>query len=215
MGGQLFDRVRRAVRRDVGRRCADDQLQREQAPGGDAVLRGRPDPEAHVRAVAHPVADAVVELHVGLDVGMSPTELVDQGPEHGQERVLRGDDAQRAGDIVLGRADAIDGALEGRQRGLRGLEKLLPLGRERDAACRPVQQAHAQPMFEGGERLAGGLRADALGRRRAPDAAELDGLREGFDGAKFADGHPMLPEEMNRQYQPGLANRSSRRRLVD
>lgn len=71
-----------------------------------------------------------------------------------------------------------------------------------------MQKAHAQPLFKRRERLARGLRTDALGRRRTPDAAKFNGLREGLNCAKFANGHAVLPNIVSGQYQHVLATGS-------
>jgi hypothetical protein len=52
-----------------------------------------------------------------------------------------------------------------------------------------MQQAYAQARFERSKCLACCLRANTLGRCRAPDATKLDGFRESLDSAKIADGH--------------------------
>jgi NADP-dependent 3-hydroxy acid dehydrogenase YdfG len=193
---------------NVGRRRADDQLHGEETANGHAVFWCGADTKADVDAVLYSVANAVIQFYVGLDLGMAAAKLVDQGPEQWQERILRGDDVQRPCDLVLCRANAVDGALQGRQRGLGGFEELLSFGGEGHALCRAMQQAYAQPLFESRERLARSLRTDALGCRSTPNAAELDGLCENLDRAKFADGHVMLLEMVSRQYQPVLAIRS-------
>src|SRR5471032_2068524 len=88
--------------------------------------------------------------------------------------------------------EAAQPALAALERGLCGLKELLPFVGEGQAACRAMQQAYAQAFLKARDGLARGLWADTLGRRRTPNAAQFDGLGEGLDGAKVADGHGCL-----------------------
>ena len=175
--------------REVGRRGADDQLQREQAPRDHAVLRARADAEADVDAVLHPVADAVVQLHVGLDLRVAAAELVEHRPEHRQHDRARGRRCAAARRSLRFAAGAVQRPLQRRQRRLRRLQELLALFGQAQAARGAVKQPHAQVRFELRQRLAGRLRRDALRGRGLAQAAQLGRLDEGGDGAQFVEGH--------------------------
>ena len=86
----------------VGRRRADDRLQRKQPARDDAFLWRDTNPEADVHAVFHPVPESVVELNIRLHIGIALAELFDDRSDHGHKHRLRSDDAQWSGDLILG-----------------------------------------------------------------------------------------------------------------
>lgn len=114
--------------RNIGRRRTDDQLHGEKTPSNEAVLRRGTNAQANIHTVLHPFANPVIEFDIGLNFGMAAAKLINERPKYWQERVLRGDDSQRPGNIVLRHANAVHRALQCGRRGLRGLEKLLSLG---------------------------------------------------------------------------------------
>ncbi len=96
---QLLYGGRRAVLRDVGRRGADDELQRQDAPRDDAAPGRRAGAKADVDAVFDPVADAVVHLDVGFDLRMAAAIFFQHRPQHLEHDGARRGDAQRPGDL--------------------------------------------------------------------------------------------------------------------
>ena len=189
VAGQLVDGLRRAVPRDVRGRRADDQLQRQQMARDDPVAGRGAGAKAHVHAVRHPVADAVVQLHVGLDIGMPGAELLQHRPQHRQHDGARRRDAQRAGDGVAPLARAVQRTLQCVQPGRGRAQEALALLGQAEPARRAVEQAHAQMRLQLRQRLAGRLGRDALGHRGLAQAAQLGGLGEDGDGAQFVEGH--------------------------
>ena len=61
------DAVRDTMGLQVLHGSADHQLHGEQPPGDDAFMRRQSQAEAHVDPVFHPIADTILELHVGND----------------------------------------------------------------------------------------------------------------------------------------------------
>ena len=59
----------------------------------------------------------------------------------------------------------------------------------REATGRAMQEPYTQVTLELGDGVARRLRRDPLGERRLANAAELDRLGEGSDGAQFVEGH--------------------------
>src|ERR1700754_2640328 len=83
------------VRVEVVRSRAHDHPDRKK-PATDHTLAGRlSDPEPDIDAIQHPVADTVIELNVGLDAWIRPTEFIEQRHQDRHKRRLRSHDAQR------------------------------------------------------------------------------------------------------------------------
>lgn len=186
---QVVDAGRRPVARDVRRRCAHDELQREQPPRHHAALRWVARAEAHIHAVFHPVADAVVQLHIGLHQRVAAAELVEHRPDHLQQDGARRHDAQRPRHCLTPAPRTLHRLLQCGQARLCGGQELPPFFGEAQAACGAVEQPHAQVRFELHQQLAGRLWRDALRGRRLAQAAQLGGLGKVGDGAQFIDGH--------------------------
>lgn len=85
MGHQIVQRGGNAVSGQVGRGGAHDHLDRTQLPADHALARLSADPETDIHTVRHPVANAIVKPDVGLNVGVSPAERIEQLHENRRE----------------------------------------------------------------------------------------------------------------------------------
>ena len=191
---QVFDAGGCAMAGQVVRRGAHHQLQRHQAPRNHAALGRVARAETHVHPVLHPVADAVVQLNIGLHERVAAAEHVEHGPDHLQHDGAWCHDAQRPRNLLAPAPRAVHRPLQGREARLRGLQKLAPLLGQAQAARGAVEQPHAQVRFELPQRQAGGLRGDALGRGSLPQAAQFGGFGKRGNGTQFIDGHGVRSE---------------------
>src|SRR3954463_3058652 len=172
------------------RRGADDQLEREQSPR-DQSRAGtlRAVAKADVDAIEHPISDLVVELDLGLDGGVLLAELVQHRRQYRRKTGLRPHDAYRAGDCLASFLHLRERAVQRSERGNGLLQQMSAFLGGREATGRAMQEPYAQVTLELGDGVARRLRRDSLGERRLADAAELDRLGEGRDGAQFVEGH--------------------------
>lgn len=76
VGREIVERLRPAIFAQITGRGTDDQLHRKQAPGDQAFLRRIAQTEANVDALLDPVSDAVIELDVGLHLGIKAQVFV-------------------------------------------------------------------------------------------------------------------------------------------
>ena len=189
MGAEFAQVAGQAVAAQVRGGRADQQLHGEQAAGNQPFLGRLSQAKAHIHPVFHPVADAVVQLHIGLHLGVEAAVFIKDRPDDGLQHGAWPHDAQWPGDILARLPGALQGLLQALQRGLHRLQKALPLFGQRHAARGAVEQAHPQVLFQLGQRLAGGLRADLLDGRGLAQAAQLNGSDKGGDGAQLVEGH--------------------------
>ncbi|MNQ97887.1 hypothetical protein D3C85_1135540 [compost metagenome] len=210
---QVIQRGGDAVPGQVGRCGADHHLEREQLAANHTLAGRRPDPEADIHAVQHPVADAIVELDIRLDAGMAATEGIEHRHEDRREARLRAHDAQRAGNLVLGLPGRGQRPVQCRDGRLGVLEQALPVLGQCEVAGRAVEQAHPKVLLQLRDGLARRLGADALRKRGAADTAHFHRFGEHGNGAELVDRHGLFPR-MPADYQVFLVTHASRRGLV-
>src|SRR4051812_43292475 len=116
-------------------------------------------------------------------------ELVQYRCQDRRKTGLRPHDAYRAGDCLASLLHLRERAVERGERGKSLLQQMSALFGGREATGRAMQEPNAQVTLELGDGVARRLRRDSLGERRLADAAELDRLGEGRDGAQFVEGH--------------------------
>ena len=118
----------------VSRSCADDELQREKLSCDYVVGRRCADAEAYVDTVLHPVADPVVELHVGLNLRITTAEGVEQWPQHWGKDRQQANDTQRPPDALPGLARRLERPLHAQQGWQRHLQEVPALNANCHAA---------------------------------------------------------------------------------
>ena len=89
--------ARCAMLAQIGGAGADDQLQRKQASGNQAVLWRGTRAKAGIDTVLGPVADALVQRHLGLHLGVEAAVHVQHRAECRWQDRARPDDAQQTG----------------------------------------------------------------------------------------------------------------------
>ena len=130
----------------------------KQTAGDQPLLRRVAQAKADIDPVFDPVANAVIEPHLGLHLGVEPAVFVQHQANHRRQNRAGPDDAQRPGRVLTRLARTLQGLLQPHQRRLCGLQKALTFLGQRHAARGAVEQAHTQVRLQLAQRLAGRLR---------------------------------------------------------
>jgi len=138
----------RAVLAQVGGRSAQHQAGGGELAADEGGVGQAGDAHREIKTFFHQIDHAVGQGHVQRDLGVHRHEL---HPQRRQVQQAEGEgrvDAQQATGLAAARRDLGLGLVHGGQHLLATRVKHLALGRERELARGPVQQAHAQARFE-------------------------------------------------------------------
>jgi hypothetical protein len=167
-------RFRRAMRGKVGGAGGVDEFQFAQPPGDQAGIGERPYAQRAIDAVLHQVHRAVTHAEFDVDVRIG-SQKFGQGRRHDQSaHAPRQIGADAPGWRCAGLAEQPLGLLEIGEQVLRAGVKRFAIGGQRDAPCRPVEQARAKP---GLKLLNGGRHRGAWQAERVRGVRETAGLR--------------------------------------
>ena len=179
--GEVVGRLRLAAGSEVGGRADDRHAQVRSDANGDHVPRDLfAQANAGVVAAGDDVGQPLLHRDLDLDVRVVRQQPLQRRPEDGFGGVLAGGDADGAGGLGAERAERIKARVDLLERWVQRLHQPLAGVGGRDAAGRPGQQTHAQPLFQpadgvaerrlGGPKLGRGAGEASLVRHGQEDA---------------------------------------------
>ena len=186
------------------------RLQRRRDGHSHHVARNAfPQPDAGIEAVAHDVDETVVCRDVELDVGEPFHEGAQPWQQHLAGHAARHAQPDAAGRMVTMGIDGLDGTLHARQgRADTGKERLSGFCR-RHAACRAMQELHAELLFQRTQAVRYGGGAQTQARCCAPETAFLDDGGKGGQLGEIAVAHDRLMALMHQVMKWNRAYRGS------
>ena len=185
MAAQIIRMVRRAVCRQIIRRCADRSRDRHDPPRDQARVLEVGNAQRDVETALHRIDLIVAQHELDLQRRILRHEICDRRPELQRAERHRRIDAQQALRRRLQMRDRLIGRIDIRQDAQRAFEIGLSVFIRAGMARGAVQQLDAEALFEF---------ADIFADRRARqpqlppgfrEAAELNDLHEGAQAGEF------------------------------
>jgi hypothetical protein len=99
---QLVQGLRRTVLAQIGRGGTDHQLHRKKATCDQSLLRRVTKAKSDIHPILDPVANAIIELNVGLYLWIEPAILVQHRPDDRLQNCSWPDNAQRTRQVFPG-----------------------------------------------------------------------------------------------------------------
>ncbi|MCY1297451.1 hypothetical protein D9M70_468900 [compost metagenome] len=168
---QFVQRGRLAVPRQVAGRGADDQRQLAQPARHQVLAWAGAGAEADIDAGLDQVGEEVAQHHIEGDARMQFAEGPHQRHQHAAADRRRRGQADQAVVIALAAAHLVQRLIQLAHAGCGQFKQARALGGEAELARGPVQQAHAEVVFQRTHRLADGLRGHAGLHRGALETA--------------------------------------------